>query len=105
MKDHLNLNGFPTDNSPSTQPKYDIMASKFMTGIHNHQKHNAPVALSNNLGLIGAIVKGLAALVVIAFVGCGALAVQVLKLRKTTKSLETMSPKKSFVLFKKQIIF
>lgn len=33
-----NLNGFPTDNSPSTQLKYDIVASKFMNGIESHQK-------------------------------------------------------------------
>jgi hypothetical protein len=33
---------FPTDNLPSTQLKYDIVASKFMTGIENHHKRNAP---------------------------------------------------------------
>ncbi|MFP5436391.1 MAG: hypothetical protein ACLGH8_01225 [Bacteroidia bacterium] len=44
MKNTLpNLNGFPTDNAPSTQLKYDIIASKFMTGIHNYQRRNAPV--------------------------------------------------------------
>lgn len=30
-------------NLSSTQLKYDIVASKFMTGIHNHHKRNAPV--------------------------------------------------------------
>jgi len=59
-----NLNGFPTDNLPSTQLKYDIVARKFITGIHNHHKRNVPVSLSNDLGLIGAVLKGLAALVV-----------------------------------------
>jgi len=64
-----NLNGFPTDNSPSTQLKYDIVASKFMTGIHNHNKRNAPISLSNDLGLIGAVLKGLVALVVMIIAG------------------------------------
>jgi hypothetical protein len=59
--DSPNLNGFPTDNLPSTQLKYDIVASKFMTGIENHHKRNAPVSLSNDHGLIGAVLKGLVA--------------------------------------------
>jgi hypothetical protein len=70
MKDNLpNLNGFPTDNLPSTQLKYDIVASKFMTGIKNHHKRNAPVSLSNDLGLIGAVLKALVALVVMLAAG------------------------------------
>lgn len=35
---------FPTDNSSRTNLKYDLVASKFMTGIENHQMrqyHNA----------------------------------------------------------------
>jgi hypothetical protein len=64
-----NLNGFPTDNLPSTQLKYDIVASKFMTGIESHQKRTAPVSISNYLGLIGAILKGLVALVVMLIAG------------------------------------
>lgn len=63
MKDNLNLNGFPTDDSPSTQLKYDIVASKFMTGIENHHKRNAPISLSNDLGLIGAVLMGLGSLI------------------------------------------
>ena len=59
-----NLNGFPTDNLPSTQLKYDIVASKFMTGIENHHKRNTPVSLSNDLGIIRVVLKGLVALVV-----------------------------------------
>ena len=59
-----NLNGFPTDNSPSTQLKYDIVASKFMTGIENHNKRNKPVSLNNDLGLIGVVVQIVLALVV-----------------------------------------
>ena len=69
MKDNLNLNGFPTDNSSSTQLKYDIAASKFMTGIHNHHKRNAPISLSNDLGLIGAVLKGMVALIVMLIAG------------------------------------
>jgi len=35
MKNNIpNLNGFPNDNSPSTQLKYDIFASKLMTALH-----------------------------------------------------------------------
>ncbi|TRW21469.1 hypothetical protein FMM05_20170 [Flavobacterium zepuense] len=64
-----NLNGFPTDNLPSTKLKYDIVASKFMTGIENHHKRNAPVSLSNDLGLIGAVLKGLVALIVMLAAG------------------------------------
>jgi hypothetical protein len=63
-----NLNGFPTDNSPSTQLKYDIVASKLITGMQNHQNRNAPV-ISNGLGLIGAVLKGLVALVVLLIAG------------------------------------
>jgi len=60
------LNGFPTDNLPSTQLKYDIVASKFMTGIENHNKRrNAPISVSNDLGLIGAVLKGLVALMIV----------------------------------------
>ncbi|WP_171972482.1 hypothetical protein [Mucilaginibacter polytrichastri] len=51
MNNLPNLNGFPTDNSPNTQLKYDIMASKFMTGIENHHKRNASVSLSNDIRL------------------------------------------------------
>jgi hypothetical protein len=70
MKDNIpNLNGFPTDNSPSTQLKYDIVASKFMTGIHNHHKRNASVSLSNNLGLIRAVLKGIVALIIMLIAG------------------------------------
>lgn len=45
------------------------MASKFMTGIHHHHKRNAPAARSNDLGLIGAVLKGLVALVVMILAG------------------------------------
>jgi len=60
-----NLNGFPTDNSPSTQLKYDIVTSKFMTGIENHHKRNAPTSVENDFGLVGAVMQIIVALLVI----------------------------------------
>jgi len=64
-----NLNGFPTDNLPSTQLKYDIVVSKFMTGIENYHKRNVPISVNNDLGLIGAVLKGFVALVVMLIAG------------------------------------
>jgi len=49
--------------------KYDIVASKFMTCIHNHHKRNTPVSLNNDLRLLGAVLKGLVALVVMLTAG------------------------------------
>ncbi len=66
-----NLNDFPTDNSPSTQLKYDIIASKFMTGIHNHNRRNAPSNPMVSFGLVGAVLEGVVAVVVIGLWGCG----------------------------------
>ncbi|MGQ2985377.1 hypothetical protein [Flavobacterium sp.] len=61
-----NLNGLPTDNSPSTQLKYDIVASKFMAGIESHQRRNAPApSPMGAFGLVGAVLQGVVALVVI----------------------------------------
>lgn len=67
MTDNVpNLNGFPTDNSSSTQLKYDIVASKFMTGIQNHQIRNAPSpSIGIVFNLIGAVLQMVLALVVI----------------------------------------
>ena len=67
MKDNTSsLNGFPTDSSPSTQLKYDIVASKFMTGIQNHQKRNTPPpSLVSSFSLIGAVLQGVVALLVL----------------------------------------
>jgi hypothetical protein len=71
MRDQFpNLNGFPTDNSPSTQLKYDIVASKFMTGVENHQRRNAPVSSPlAAFGIVGAVLHGVVALLVILFMG------------------------------------
>lgn len=61
-----NLNGFPTDNSPSTQLKYDIVTSKLMSGIENHQRRKASVGSPiASFGLIGSILQGVVALIVL----------------------------------------
>lgn len=71
MTDNMpNLNGFPTDNSSSTQLKYDIVASKFMSGIKNHQMRNTPSpSVGIVFSLVGAFVQMVLALMVILFVG------------------------------------
>ena len=49
MKDSLpNLNGFPLDNSSSTNLKYDIVASKFLVGVRNHQMRTAPAPVPSS---------------------------------------------------------
>ncbi|MFP9099853.1 hypothetical protein ACLI09_12445 [Flavobacterium sp. RHBU_24] len=65
---YLQANGFPTDNAPSTHLKYDIVDSKFMTGIHNNHKCNVPVGFGA-LGLVGAVLQGVVALVVMLIEG------------------------------------
>ncbi|MFC6095621.1 hypothetical protein ACFPVY_03095 [Flavobacterium qiangtangense] len=43
MNTHIpNFNGFPTDNSSSTNFKYDLIASKMMTRIQNRQRRLVP---------------------------------------------------------------
>ncbi len=39
---------FPTDNSSSTNLKYDLVASKFMTGIENHKRTQYHNSASNS---------------------------------------------------------
>lgn len=54
------FNSFPTDNSSTTNLKYDIIASKFMTGIENHRRRNAPASTSSVevvFYLIGAVLQ------------------------------------------------
>lgn len=65
-----NLNGFPTDNSSSTNLKYDIVASKFMNGMQNHQMRTAPApSIGIVFSIIGAVLQMVVALVVMLFVG------------------------------------
>jgi len=65
MSNHTpNFNGFPTDNSSSTNLKYDLIASKFMTGVDNHNKRKAStLPIGASLGIFGVIIK-----IVISFV-------------------------------------
>jgi len=65
-----NLNDFPTDNSSSTNLKYDIIASKLMTGIRNHEMRTAPKQSADFVFyLIGAMLELALAILVIIFVG------------------------------------
>lgn len=64
------FSGFLTDNSSSTNLKYDIITSKFMTGIQNHERRSATVQFSGIvLYLIGAVLELALAIVVLIFVG------------------------------------
>lgn len=57
-KNFSDFGGFPTDNSSSTNLKYDIIASKFMTGIKNHERHTRNSVSSESVFyLIGLVVK------------------------------------------------
>lgn len=50
----------------TTQLKYDIVASKFMAGIENHQRRNAPAPSPiASFGLIGVVLQGMVALLVL----------------------------------------
>lgn len=60
------FNGFPTDNSSSTNLKYDIIASKFMIGVENHQKkNNQKLTLPISLGLVSIILQSAIAVIII----------------------------------------
>ena len=50
---------FPVDNSTKTDMHYDLVASKFMTGIENHKRTQYNNSASNSaiLPLIGAIIQ------------------------------------------------
>lgn len=71
MSNHIpDFNGFPTDNSSSTNLKYDIITSKFMTGIQNHQMRTAQSpSVGIVLGLIVAVGQMVLALVVMLIFG------------------------------------
>lgn len=45
---------FPTDNSVTTNLKYDLIASKMMTGMQNHQRRIAP---SPSVGIVFRVVS------------------------------------------------
>jgi hypothetical protein len=50
---------FPVDESSKTNIHYDLVASKFMTGIENHKRTQYNNSASNNaiFPLIGAIIQ------------------------------------------------
>ncbi len=52
-------NFFPVDNTSRTNGHYDLVASKFMTGVENHQRtrYNNSVSNSAILPLIGALIQ------------------------------------------------
>ncbi len=61
---------FPTDNSATTTLKYDLITSKMMTGMQNHQMRSAPApSVGIVFSIIGAFLQMVVALVVILFVG------------------------------------
>lgn len=61
MNDKINFqNYYPTDNSSKTNLHYDIIASKFMVGIENHQKKNARYnisIISVIFNIVGAVIQ------------------------------------------------
>jgi len=66
------FNSFPTDNSSKNNLKYDIIASKFMTGIENHKRRNAPSSTSSIevvFYIIGAVLKLALSILVMVFLG------------------------------------
>ncbi|WP_026705775.1 hypothetical protein [Flavobacterium soli] len=61
---------FPSDNSASTNLKYDLITSKLMTGMQNHQMRTAPAPnVGIVFGLIGAVLQMVVGLVVMLLVG------------------------------------
>ena len=65
-KDISSFNGFPTDNSSSTNLKYDIVTTKFASGIENYNRRKVSTfSFSETLGLIGVILQLFIAIVVI----------------------------------------
>ena len=66
------FNSFPTDNSSTTNLKYDIIASKFMTGVENHRRRNASSSTPSIeviFYLIGAVLELALSILVMAFLG------------------------------------
>lgn len=61
---------FPTDNSSTTNLKYDIIASKFMTGIENHHRNKTNgFSIAQGFGLIGIILEGAIAILILLVAG------------------------------------
>ena len=62
-------NFYPVDNSSRTNLHYDLVASKFMTGIENHKRtqYNNSASSSAVLPLISAIIQIFIGAVVVVF--------------------------------------
>lgn len=60
---------FPVDESSKTNLHYDLVASKFMTGIENHKRTQYNNSISNSaiIPLIGAIIQIFIGAVVLVF--------------------------------------
>ena len=60
---------YPVDESAKTNIHYDLVASKFMTGIENHQRTRYNNSASNGaiLPLIGAIIQIAVGAVILVF--------------------------------------
>lgn len=60
---------FPVDNSMSTNNYYDLVASKFMTGVENHQRnrYNNSASVGGVFILISAFFQILFGLILIVF--------------------------------------
>lgn len=72
MSNKKNFNDFfPTDNSSKTNLHYDLVASKFLTGIESHQRRQHFNSSSSNdaVLLIGGLFKILFGLIGFIFVG------------------------------------
>lgn len=70
MSNKQNFNDFyPTDSSARTNSKYDLVASKFMTGIENHQRTQYYNAQSTSFlfGIIGGIFQIGIGLIILSF--------------------------------------
>jgi len=63
MNNQISNFNFPTDNSSSTNLKYDIISSKFATGFRNHQMRTEPsTSLGVTFGIISAVFQMILAL-------------------------------------------
>lgn len=70
MNNNQNFNNFfPTDNSSRTNLKYDLVTSKFMTGIENHQRTQYYNSQSTSFifGIIGGLFQITIGLIVLSF--------------------------------------
>jgi hypothetical protein len=66
----MNQDFLPTDNSSTTNLRYDIVVGKLIKSARGHQLRNAPATSTTvAFGLISAILQGLIALAVLVICG------------------------------------